>query len=324
MAHVLLASVFFLSAIILAYADELRELLLLLRAPVADPSPVLALAPASPPIPVSMLDSLIRDLTGSDPARRERAFELLPNFPPRELTRSLVGLLDGPVTDFRDRVADLLLRHGGESVLEPLHRYFRDRDATLEDFEAQEAALATPVQLHRFPSERIKPVQTGPRQPLEGPGVIVPFQPRGAKRGARVRGPVLGDLAFPAEVLSPDPELRAKALADLSVSDHPHAYELLCRVLACDPDTLVRGVAAAALGRLSEDQGGLRALSEATRDPEPSVRWNACFALGKLGNPRAKTALRFAENDSDGSVRVAARKALEALGLDPPMPAFQH
>jgi HEAT repeat protein len=92
--------------------------------------------------------------------------------------------------------------------------------------------------------------------------------------------------------------------------------------LISDPDTLVRGVAAAALGRVSEELGGLEALEKATHDPEPSVRWNACFALGKMGNPGAKRGLRFAENDPDGSVRLAARKALEALGLDPPMPTL--
>lgn len=341
MAHVILASIFFSAAVVLAYAEELRELLGTL-APTAAPRPALALAPAGPEIPVSMLDSLVRDVTGPDPARRERAFQLLPNFPPGELTRSLVGVLDGPVNDLRDRVADLLLRHGGESVLEPLHRYFRDRDASLEDFEDLEAldlfqevdefedleaGFDEPVQVHRFPTERARSAPVEPRSLGQGPGVVLPLRPRRNAGPPRIRhgetrGPEMGDLAFPAEVLSPDPELRAKALADLPASGHPHGYELLCRVLACDPDTLVRGVAAAALGRLPEEHGGMRSLCEATRDPEPSVRWNACFALGKMGNPRAKTALRFAENDPDGSVRLAARKALEALGLDPPMPAL--
>lgn len=313
MGLVLLASILFTAACALAYADELGELTRRLQpaAAAAGPAPVRSLPTAAAP-PLSMLDSLVRDLTSPDPTRQARALERLPAYPPGELSRRLVPMLAGPVDPHRDRVADLLLRCGGEEVLEPLHRYFLGRDAAVERHQARERELLASVQVRPFPAGRAQ--ATPPRGGGGAPGVVLPLRRRDR------RGPELGDMAFPPEVLSPDPELRARALADLLESGHPHGHELLCRVIVSDPDALVRAVAAAALGRAAEQPGGLETLEKATRDPDASVRWNACFALGKLGNRAAKRVLRFAENDGDGSVRLAARQALEALGLDPPMP----
>jgi len=326
MALVLLAATAFAAAVSLAYAEELQELLRRLAPAAPRPPPgetELRPVPASGASggeTLSMLDSLVKDLGHSDPARRQRALERLPHYPPGELSRRLVPLLDGPVDEHRDRVADLLLRCGGEEVLEPLHRYFLDRDELVAGRSAPAAEPEAPTRGRRrrrgariraFPSERSR----GRRQPPEGPAPVVCLEGR---RRAR-KGPGPEDTAFPPDVLHPQPEVRARALSDLLDAGHPHAYELACRVLGADPSPLVRGASAAALGRAPEERGGLEALCAATNDAEVGVRWNACYALGQLGNTGAKRALRFAENDADGSVRLVARKALEQLGLDPPL-----
>jgi HEAT repeat protein len=320
MHSIILAAIFFTAACALAYADELRAVagsLVPASAPLgAHPVRVVAAPP-----PRSMLDSLVRDLEAPDPKRVSRALERLPQYPPGELSRHLVPLLDGPVTETRDRVADLLLRHGGEDVLEPLHRYFLEREAE----ESEDLLPPLPASVSAFPTAQAQGRLGTPGVPAK----VIPLH-RGRRPRAEFaaedpeRGPQVGDVTFPPEVLSPEPELRAKALSDLAGSGHPHARELLCRVATSDPEGLVRGVAAAALGRLPNHADSQASLGRATQDSDPAVRWNACYALGKLGSRQAKRALRFAENDSDGSVRLAARKALEALGLDPPMPRVEQ
>ncbi len=326
MPSIFLASILFFAACVLAYAEELKELATWARKPTAPQS----LAPVSAaPAPQSMLSSLLKDLDSPDPKRRNRAFEALPQYRSGELTRSLIPMLDGPINDTRDRIADLLLRNGGEDVLEPLHRYFLERDTVEEPVQVS-------AELKQFPVERARSRKA--RAPHGGtaetssapakPGVLVSLHRPAmapaphANRPVPVvgtRGLLTGDVAFPPEVLSPEEDIRARAMADLPQTGHPHTYDLLCRVAMSDPSATVRGVAAVALGKQGEQEGGLRALATATRDKDPTVRWNACFALGKMGNPEAKRALRFAENDPDGSVRLAARNALEVLGLDPPM-----
>ena len=331
MHSIILASIFFSAACALAYADELRAVADSLRpTPAAKPAPVTSMRVVASAPPASLLESLVRDLEAPDPRRRARALERLPQYPPGELSRHLVPMLAGPVSDTRDRVADLLLRHGGEDVLEPLHRYFLEREAeddlppvpaSVSAFPAAQAAESRGSAGFDGPPAKVIPLHRDRRVRRQAAAAAAVEAARESAPVLEGRGPKVGDVAFPPEVLSPEPEIRAKALSDLSNSGHPHALELLCRVVASDPESLVRGVAAAALGRLADHEDSQAALARATKDPEAAVRWNACYALGKLGSPRAKRALRFAENDADGSVRLAARKSLEALGLDPPMSA---
>lgn len=313
MGLVLLATLCGISAFAVAYFDELMSLVRVGPAGDLAAPPPPREAPRADGSPTSMLASLVKDLVSADPRRRTRALERLPQFPPRELTGALVPLLAGPPDETRDRIADLLLRHGGEDVLDPLHRYFLGRE---EAFEM--AASQDPTQ-----PVRLEPRPDAARKAPEGPGRLIPFDLHRRARTRRKPQPeVAGAPAFPPEVLSPEPALRARAMADLPESGHPQAGELLAAVLRGDPDPLVRAAAAAALGRAPAGDEGLDVLAEAAQDDlDGSVRWNACYALGKRGDRRAKGALRRAENDPDGSVRLAARKALETLGLDPPLPA---
>lgn len=311
----------------LAYWDELRTLTGRTRAP--SPTPARPPAPALKAVPVagpaSMLETLARDLESPDPRKVSRALDGLANYPPGELSRHLIPLLDGPVDDTRDRIADLLLRHGGEDVLEPLHRYFLGRD---ESFEGRAAADARP-RVRTGPAtvtsltERLA-TRLGPPEDLQPlpskPADVIFLDPAGG-RPRVVPGLAAGTVPFDAGVLELEPELRARAMADLPATGHPHAADLLTKVVRADPEAMVRAAAAAALADLPPVPGQREALEGAARDPDGSVRWNACYALGRLGDRRAKACLRRAENDADGAVRLAARKALEALGLDPPMPA---
>ena len=107
------ATFFLTAACILAYGDELQELVIGFR-PKTKPQPSSKDAPKvlQSKTPLSMLPALSRDLQSSDPARWERALSHIPNYPPQDISKALVPLLDGPSTDLRDRIADLLLRHG--------------------------------------------------------------------------------------------------------------------------------------------------------------------------------------------------------------------
>lgn len=313
------ATTLFFLACALAYAEELGGLTRSFvgagaAGEAAPPGPRLLPTPAAEP-PSRMLESLVRDLEGPDPRRWDRALEHLANYPPGELSRALIPLLDGPADARRDQIADLLLRHGGEDVLEPLHRYFLGREGSLE-------SAAGPTEAPPPTRGRSRETATAERR-----GNVIFLKRRGSTLSARdlgkpapARKSLAEEQAFPLPVLSLDPALRARAIADLPGTGHPQAYDLLSKVVRGDPDPLVRAAAAAALGGAAGAPSALAALATATRDRDPSVRWNACYALGKLGTKDAKVPLRRAENDVDGSVRLAARKALESLGLDPPVP----
>jgi epoxyqueuosine reductase len=70
--------------------------------------------------------------------------------------------------------------------------------------------------------------------------------------------------------------------------------------------------AAIALGN-SGNRDAVPALDRALADPEPLVRGHAAWALGRLGGPAARTALeRARRTNADGSVRAEIDAALEA------------
>ncbi len=330
-----------LAGALLAYGEELAALARDRGEPAGVLVPALVDASGTVPNleagnPTHLLDSLVKDLESPDARRRDRALASLPNYPPRVLARRLVPRLEGPATEAKDRIADLLLRHGGEEVLEPLHRYFLGRVAGLEA-EAEDPvaplvggrrkAVAREAgsrsgRLIRFPEPgearaRAARSESAPVPSGESGGAVVRLHREPIRPDALAPGAV----PFDAGVLDPEPALRAKAMAALPGSGHPHGFELLSRSLRGDPEPMVRAASAVALADLGPACQEISALCEATRDADVSVRWNACYALGRLGRGEAKVALRRAENDADGSVRLAARKALEALGLDPPLVA---
>jgi HEAT repeat protein len=83
--------------------------------------------------------------------------------------------------------------------------------------------------------------------------------------------------------------------------------------LLADRDAKVRSVAAGVVGGMVEQsaRGTLEAL--VVQDPDSTVRRNAAWALGQLGNAASRAALQQATTDQSGLVRGVAKAALAGL-----------
>ena len=116
-------------------------------------------------------------------------------------------------------------------------------------------------------------------------------------------------------LLEPDVSSDTKRLvaAALGGMEARSAVVPLTRLLQ-DSDPLVRRWAVAALGELADQQavGPLSALL--TNDPDPGVRIEAAFWLGKFGGATVESALTAALTDGDENVRRLAAAALQENG----------
>ena len=106
-------------------------------------------------------------------------------------------------------------------------------------------------------------------------------------------------------------------LAALNGVTHINVFSNVDRVvgLISDSSALVRRRAAQTLGTLHSADSvlGLIALTDPTTESDAGVRAAAVWALGQIGDSQAKDAVLAAQNDSDSSVRDAARIALRRL-----------
>ncbi len=89
--------------------------------------------------------------------------------------------------------------------------------------------------------------------------------------------------------------------------------DYLVRLLRTSNAFRVRAQAALSLGRVEDDPGVVRALSQALGDEHPAVRAAAAASLEQIRDPSALAALRNASNDSDRSVRNAVNRAISRL-----------
>jgi hypothetical protein len=89
--------------------------------------------------------------------------------------------------------------------------------------------------------------------------------------------------------------------------------DFLIRMLTSSTQFRVRTQAALALGGQEPDSTVVQALGKALSDEHPAVRAASAAALERLKQPSALTALRAAQNDSDGAVRSAVRSAIASL-----------
>ena len=71
--------------------------------------------------------------------------------------------------------------------------------------------------------------------------------------------------------------------------------------------------AATVVGGMVEQSGRLALEGLVTSDPSASVRRNAAWALGQLGNAASRAALLQATSDNSGLVRGVAKAALASL-----------
>lgn len=110
-------------------------------------------------------------------------------------------------------------------------------------------------------------------------------------------------------VTSDTKRLAAAALGGMEARS---AVPLLTRLLR-DRDPLVRRWAVAALGEIADPQA-VGPLGELLRtDPDPGVRVEAAFRLGKFGGKAAEPALISARKDADENVRRLVEAALKEL-----------
>jgi HEAT repeat protein len=106
-------------------------------------------------------------------------------------------------------------------------------------------------------------------------------------------------------------------LAALNGATHINVFSNVDRVasLISDPSPLVRRRAAETLGTLRSSDAvvGLIVLTASANEPDAGVRAAAVWALGQIADSQALDAVLAAENDSDSSVRDAARFASRRL-----------
>jgi HEAT repeat protein len=81
-----------------------------------------------------------------------------------------------------------------------------------------------------------------------------------------------------------------------------------------DSDAGVRAAAATVVGAYAVHAAVGTLETMVTSDPDPSVRRNAAWALGKIGDTSARQALTVASSDSSGLVRGVAKASLAQLG----------
>jgi HEAT repeat protein len=101
------------------------------------------------------------------------------------------------------------------------------------------------------------------------------------------------------------------AAASLGGMEARSAVTGLIRLLA-DPDARVRRWAIAALGEIADEQAVTPLGARLAKDPDPGVRLEAAFRLGKFGGVTAKPALAAALKDADEHVRRVAAAGLQA------------
>ena len=109
-----------------------------------------------------------------------------------------------------------------------------------------------------------------------------------------------------------DASVRAAAVsAWRDVLDQQNAQPVVA--LLRDGDANVRAQAASVVGGMVEQSGRLALEGLVNSDPSASVRRNAAWALGQLGNAASREALLRATSDKSGLVRGVAKAALASL-----------
>ena len=101
--------------------------------------------------------------------------------------------------------------------------------------------------------------------------------------------------------------LAAAALGGMAI----HASSAVVSRLLQDPDPIVRRWAVAALAEIADREEATPLSLILKKDPNPGVRIEAAFHLGKIGDAAARVALKAALKDPDEHVRRLAESALQ-------------
>jgi HEAT repeat protein len=278
---------------------------------------------------------LIQALSSASPAERMRAADALAELADPRAVPALIPLLADSTQVARDQwvseSACYALRRIGDPALDPLIAALKSPDAalrrgaavclgamrvaraqavlidTLDDGDDDVsiaamnalAELGTPDALDRVAAQLDSPILERQRHALMKLALL--HDPRAFE-------PLLAALRHP------NPIMRATAITNLSTypTADTRVIEAIIRLLAEEPDDMVRPSAAAALGTM-RDQRAVEPLIAALADGYVVVRQYAAQSLGMLGDARAIEPLKILLSDSEPSVREAAETAINRL-----------
>lgn len=116
--------------------------------------------------------------------------------------------------------------------------------------------------------------------------------------------------------------VRCQAVQQLRQAESESSWLLLIRCLQADPDPLVRGEAASALGHW-KDARSVNALLGALKDAAPRVQSASLESLRRLADPAIVPQLAAMLPNAAPALRLPLAQALQALGWQAPDPALQ-
>ena len=226
------------------------------------------------------------------------------NLAPEQAVPRLLAVLKDPNPEQRRTAAQSLGKIARKEAVPALVEALRDPDAGVRRYAAWALGM-------------IGEDAVGPdRSPLAS----LLFDPDpGVREAAAMALGLTGDTQVGIELLlerlqEPAIPADAKRLAAASLGgmEARTAVPVLTKLLA-DRDAQVRRWAVAALGEIA-DQETVAPLSRVlTKDPDPGVRIEAAFRLGKFGGVAARPALTAALKDANADVRRLANAALQEL-----------
>ena len=223
--------------------------------------------------------------------------------PERALPR-LLAVLKDPNPELRRTAALSLGKIARKEAVPALVEALRDQDAGVR----RNAAWA----LGMIGEDAVGP----DRSPLTS----LLFDPDpGVREAAALALGLTGDTQAGIELLlermqEPETPADAKRLAAASLGgmEARTAVPVLVKLLA-DRDARVRRWAVAALGEIADQQTVVPLSKALINDPDPGVRIEAAFRLGKFGGEAARPALTSALKDANADVRRLAKAALKEL-----------
>jgi len=131
-------------------------------------------------------------------------------------------------------------------------------------------------------------------------------------RAVKAMGHISGNEVLTTAMADSDPGVRAAAAAAWrDIRDQASAQPVVA--LLADSDAGVRARAAGVVGGMREQTGRAALEALVAGDTDSTVRRNAAWALGQLGNEASRAVLLRATTDSSSLVRGVARASLASL-----------